>query len=109
MKQSTETIQDQFSDARRNFLDVRFVPEAEVDLDILNVCYRESWPSDFIAQGRQCALSRHIANLQRPGVSQGLCKPCLGSFFTSMLGIFLVSYITVPNLKINCAKNLPMT
>jgi hypothetical protein len=31
-----------FSDARRNFLDVRSVPEAEVNLRILNVGYRES-------------------------------------------------------------------
>jgi len=31
------------------------VPEAEVNLEILNVGYRESWPSDYIAQGRQCA------------------------------------------------------
>ena len=27
-----------FSDARRNFLDVRFVPEAEVNPGIFNVC-----------------------------------------------------------------------
>ena len=27
-----------FSDARRNFLDVRCVPEAEVNLGILSVC-----------------------------------------------------------------------
>jgi hypothetical protein len=35
------------------------VPEAEVNPGILNVGYRESRPSDFIAQGRQCAHSGH--------------------------------------------------
>ncbi len=37
--------------------DVRFVPEAEVNLWILNVGYGESRRSDFIGQGLLSALS----------------------------------------------------
>ncbi len=52
---------------------VRYVPKAEVDLGTLNVRYRESGPSDFIAQRLLCARSR----LQR--------------FQTRVLSIFLAS------------------
>ncbi len=41
----------------RNILGVRLVPKAEVNLGILNGSYRESWPSDFVAQGRLGALN----------------------------------------------------
>ena len=36
------------------------VPEAEVNLGILNGSYRESGPSDFIAQQPLSALSGHL-------------------------------------------------
>jgi len=52
-----------FSEAYRKSLSVRYVPEAEVDLSFLNVSYRESKPSDIIAQGLQCALCCHFHEL----------------------------------------------
>jgi hypothetical protein len=39
---------------------VGFVPEAEVNLGIMNVSYRESRHSESSHQGRESALSRHL-------------------------------------------------
>jgi len=43
--------------SNREFHHGRNLPEAELNLLNLNGSYWESWPSDFIAQGRQWGLA----------------------------------------------------